>query len=251
MRIRVLFFTLIELLVVIAIIAILASLLLPALSRAKSITRGIVCLGNLKTIGLAQAGYSEYNNNWVVPQNLSGGNGDWFNVLSGNNAVQASAQNYGVKHNPSSSVPEGTFACPSEEIGWGSATDTPPKFTCTHYGVNSKICGYISADVIYTPLHKISDVINASTAVFGSDTNHRTSHHISLTNLPSYRHGARDPRPASAASDTLPQSAFKGRTNVLYFDGHASARTITELYNQKDDSGASDSSSFARAGIRQ
>jgi len=57
-------FTLIELLVVVAIIALLISILLPSLARAKKNAKKSVCASNLHQIGLAMPAYTEDNNDW-------------------------------------------------------------------------------------------------------------------------------------------------------------------------------------------
>ena len=124
-------FTLIELLVVVAIIAILAALLLPALSKAKQQAWNTKCLNNLKQCQLAAAEYKNDNNGYLVPNSPYSGYSDagasnnaWIDCANGQGESypNASAGNTNLALYTSGLLAPyvasqiGVYKCPADQV---------------------------------------------------------------------------------------------------------------------------------------
>ena len=153
-------FTLIELLVVIAIIAILASMLLPALSRAKQKAQATRCLSNEKQIALGYLLYAQDNSDYLP---LAAHAGDaapcqWFFEISPYIARQTASY--------SNLVAKGyVVACPSAKLDTAFPSNTPASKAYGGYGQNYIYLGYLFEE----DRKKITSVTKATETCMNGD----------------------------------------------------------------------------------
>jgi prepilin-type N-terminal cleavage/methylation domain-containing protein/prepilin-type processing-associated H-X9-DG protein len=243
-------FTLVELLVVIGIIALLVSILLPSLSKARQSANTTKCLANLRSLGQAQVQYFSEWRGWAVPPILGNDNDVWPGtsvkkraIWFNNNALRA-ALGWPLWEPGSGNgarVPGG-FVCPEAT----QANDAQVNKYGTHigysYGYNSRHLNYVGTPIYTLPVAKTWD---AKTEFAGVKVNRvrrptdkimfadamtphlqpqHSGHYFRVQGFDEWRDD-----PDETAFVAYRHGKKHDRINVVFWDGHAETRDRADV----------------------
>ena len=186
-------FTLIELLVVISIIALLLSILMPALSKIKKQARQVVCASNLHQWGVAIVLYAGDNNDKIPSTPVMADNTVWPNMVLGTNSPTASevffaadimAPYVGGVDLEKKEIDDSIWICPSQAKGLSNIITT----WWTNYGIihlNYMYFGHVKewAENSRTSEMLIRDLV-------GNNLSNSSSHKLLMSDILQFSTGA-------------------------------------------------------------
>lgn len=202
-----LIFTLIELLVVFAIVAVLASLLLPALQQAKKKAAQITCAGNLKQLGTCLMMYSSDFQDYMCSCYTADGMGTW--------SCKMTDFNY-VKKIPGNKMPGNSpLLCPNgakNSYFWSATQETPDSWAyyATSYGMNMRVTGFYTSSPTTWHYYRIPQLKKPTTNIWLTDAGF---YFIS---------------PFSSDPIKNMKERHMKKMNILFLDGHVGQAKIQE-----------------------